>query len=64
VLILLSVNSNYNLTISCILLDAKPGCEFIGESSPEHTGGGANGSMHKKVLLHLLLKQEPIKAYC
>ena len=28
-------------------MDAKPGYEFIGESSPEHTGGGAHGSMHK-----------------
>jgi hypothetical protein len=24
-----------------------PGYEFIGESSPEHDGGGAHGSMHK-----------------
>ena len=30
-----------------LILDAKPGYEFIGESSPEHTGGGAHGSMHK-----------------
>ncbi|MGX1430404.1 putative AlkP superfamily pyrophosphatase or phosphodiesterase [Cytobacillus horneckiae] len=30
-----------------IILDAKPGYEFIGESSPQHTGGGAHGSMHK-----------------
>ncbi|WP_409254203.1 alkaline phosphatase family protein [Bacillus sp. SCS-153A] len=30
-----------------LIVDAKPGYEFIGESSPEHTGGGAHGSMHK-----------------
>lgn len=30
-----------------LIMDAKPGYEFIGESSPEHTGGGAHGSMHK-----------------
>ncbi|MFY0758221.1 alkaline phosphatase family protein [Metabacillus dongyingensis] len=30
-----------------LIADAKPGYEFIGESSPEHTGGGAHGSMHK-----------------
>lgn len=30
-----------------LITDAKPGYEFIGESSPEHAGGGAHGSMHK-----------------
>ncbi|PLR66252.1 alkaline phosphatase family protein [Bacillus sp. UMB0893] len=30
-----------------LIADAKPGYEFIGESSPEHAGGGAHGSMHK-----------------
>lgn len=30
-----------------LVVDAKPGYEFIGESSPEHSGGGAHGSMHK-----------------
>lgn len=30
-----------------LIVDAKPGYEFIGESSPEHTGGGAHGSLHK-----------------
>jgi predicted AlkP superfamily pyrophosphatase or phosphodiesterase len=30
-----------------LIVDAKPGYEFIGESSPEHDGGGAHGSMHK-----------------
>jgi predicted AlkP superfamily pyrophosphatase or phosphodiesterase len=30
-----------------LIMDAKPGYEFIGESSPEHSGGGAHGSMHK-----------------
>ncbi|WP_456271029.1 alkaline phosphatase family protein [Bacillus sp. AK031] len=30
-----------------LIADAKPGYEFIGESSPQHTGGGAHGSMHK-----------------
>ncbi|MDR0137793.1 alkaline phosphatase family protein [Metabacillus idriensis] len=30
-----------------LIADAEPGYEFIGESSPEHTGGGAHGSMHK-----------------
>ncbi|MGW6607474.1 hypothetical protein ACWF7H_06410 [Peribacillus butanolivorans] len=30
-----------------LIVDAKPGYEFIGDSSPEHTGGGAHGSMHK-----------------
>ncbi|WP_175990350.1 alkaline phosphatase family protein [Bacillus sp. Marseille-Q1617] len=30
-----------------LITDAKPGYEFIGESSPEHSGGGAHGSMHK-----------------
>ncbi|MBT2686739.1 alkaline phosphatase family protein [Bacillus sp. ISL-47] len=30
-----------------LIVDAKPGYEFIGESSPEHSGGGAHGSMHK-----------------
>jgi hypothetical protein len=30
-----------------LVIDAKPGYEFIGESSPEHSGGGAHGSMHK-----------------
>ncbi|MFC0272589.1 alkaline phosphatase family protein [Metabacillus herbersteinensis] len=30
-----------------LIVDAKPGYEFIGESSPEHAGGGAHGSMHK-----------------
>jgi predicted AlkP superfamily pyrophosphatase or phosphodiesterase len=32
---------------SFLITDAKPGYEFIGESSPEHSGGGAHGSMHK-----------------
>ncbi|MBN8204027.1 alkaline phosphatase family protein [Bacillus sp. NTK034] len=31
-----------------LVVDAKPGFEFIGESSPEHSGGGAHGSMHKE----------------
>lgn len=30
-----------------LIVDAKPGYEFIGESSPQHTGGGAHGSLHK-----------------
>lgn len=30
-----------------LIADANPGYEFIGESSPEHTGGGAHGSLHK-----------------
>ncbi|MCA1063761.1 alkaline phosphatase family protein [Rossellomorea aquimaris] len=30
-----------------LITDAKPGYEFIGESSPEHSGGAAHGSMHK-----------------
>jgi len=34
-----------------LIVDAKPGYEFIGESSPEHTGGGALGSMHKNDFL-------------
>jgi predicted AlkP superfamily pyrophosphatase or phosphodiesterase len=32
---------------SFLITDAKPGYEFIGESSPEHSSGGAHGSMHK-----------------
>jgi len=30
-----------------LIADAKPGYEFVGESSPNHVGGGAHGSMHK-----------------
>lgn len=30
-----------------LIADAKPGYEFVGESSPNHAGGGAHGSMHK-----------------
>jgi predicted AlkP superfamily pyrophosphatase or phosphodiesterase len=30
-----------------IVVDAKPGYELIGESSPTHTGGGAHGSLHE-----------------
>ncbi|WP_394138147.1 alkaline phosphatase family protein [Cytobacillus oceanisediminis] len=30
-----------------LIVDAKPGYEFIGESSPQHSGGAAHGSMHK-----------------
>ncbi|WP_417898625.1 alkaline phosphatase family protein [Bacillus haimaensis] len=30
-----------------IIADAKPGYEFVGESSPEHSGGGAHGSLHQ-----------------
>ncbi|MBM6619304.1 alkaline phosphatase family protein [Bacillus suaedaesalsae] len=29
-----------------LIVDAKPGFEFIGESSPTHIGGGAHGSLH------------------
>lgn len=30
-----------------LIADAKQGYEFVGESSPNHVGGGAHGSMHK-----------------
>jgi predicted AlkP superfamily pyrophosphatase or phosphodiesterase len=30
-----------------IVVDAKPGYELVGESSPTHTGGGAHGSLHE-----------------
>ncbi|MBU8879171.1 alkaline phosphatase family protein [Bacillus sp. FJAT-29790] len=30
-----------------LIVDAKSGYEFIGESSPQHSGGAAHGSMHK-----------------
>ncbi|PPA68737.1 phosphodiesterase [Jeotgalibacillus proteolyticus] len=30
-----------------IIVDAKPGYEFIGTHSPNHVGGGAHGSLHK-----------------
>ncbi|MCA1321672.1 alkaline phosphatase family protein [Bacillus tianshenii] len=30
-----------------LIADAEPGYEFVGESSPDHVGGGAHGSMHK-----------------
>ncbi|MFC4024370.1 alkaline phosphatase family protein [Oceanobacillus longus] len=30
-----------------IIVDAKPGYEFIGEHSPTHLGGGGHGSLHK-----------------
>ncbi|WP_067727695.1 alkaline phosphatase family protein [Oceanobacillus damuensis] len=30
-----------------IIVDAKPGHEFIGEHSPTHPGGGGHGSLHK-----------------
>ena len=30
-----------------IIVDAKPGYEFVGKNSPNHAGGAAHGSLHK-----------------
>ncbi|OMP67360.1 alkaline phosphatase family protein [Domibacillus epiphyticus] len=30
-----------------IIVDAKPGYEFVGKQSPDHAGGAAHGSLHK-----------------
>lgn len=31
-----------------LVITARPGCEFVGESSPNHKGGAAHGSLHKE----------------
>lgn len=31
-----------------IIVDAKPGFEFVGEGTPTHVGGASHGSLHKK----------------
>nr|WP_240613479.1 alkaline phosphatase family protein [Pueribacillus theae] len=31
-----------------IIVDAKPGFEFVGEGTPVHLGGGSHGSIHEK----------------
>ncbi len=31
-----------------LIVDAKPGYEFVGEKSPTHVGGAGHGSLHKK----------------
>lgn len=31
-----------------LIANARPGCEFIGESSPSHIGGASHGGLHKE----------------
>jgi hypothetical protein len=38
-----------------IIVDAKPGYEFIAKHSPTHLGGGGHGSLHKDDSLKPLL---------
>lgn len=31
-----------------LIVNAKPGCEFVGESAPTHVGGACHGGLHKE----------------
>ncbi|RUQ29399.1 alkaline phosphatase family protein [Peribacillus cavernae] len=41
-------SSFYSHTGNFLVVNAKPGFEFIGEGSPTHVGGASHGSLHKQ----------------